>query len=161
MTDDDRKHLSDLAEPGTTVMLGSCSDRTGFESRPMTVVEVEGSTLSYILDDSAPWAQDLKSGDTIHTTISDDRHNSYVSLNGTATVTKDPARIDQLWNTFADAFIEGGRSNPHIAVLTVDHDHGSYWDGPNGHIGSLLSFVRAKLTDAGRAGDHGDVALDG
>jgi len=160
MPNDQPKHLSELADPGTTVMVGVCSDRSSFESRPLTVAEVDGEQLSYLIDDSAPWAEHLGDGDQVHSTISNDRENTYVSLNGSAEISRDPKRIDALWNPFADAYFEGGRANPHIAVLTVRHDRGTYWAGPKGgHLGSVISFLRAKLTDGKETGEHGEVAL--
>lgn len=94
-----------------------------------------------------------------YSSLSKERNNVYVSLTGRVEMTRDSNRIDELWNQFAEAYFDGGRECADILVVTVDHSSGTYWTGPSGRIGSLISFVRAALGDASNAGDHGEVAL--
>jgi hypothetical protein len=44
-------------------------------------------------------------------------------------------------------------------VLTVEVESGRYWTSPSGRIGSVVSFVKAKLGDPEQSGEHGALAV--
>ena len=159
MSSDPAKPLSELAEPGTTLMVATRSGN-GVESRPLTVAEVSDDRLSILVDTTADWAKDLGVDEWVHVTISDTRANDFASMSGSANVDTDPARIDELWNPFADAYFPDGRDSDGIAILDITVESGSYWDSPNGRLGSVISLVKAKLGSADQAGEHGDIAVD-
>ena len=46
--------------------------------------------------------------------------SSWVSLSGTAAVVDDRAKLAELWNTFTDAWMEGGPENPNNVLIKVD-----------------------------------------
>jgi general stress protein 26 len=155
---DQSKPLAELVSDGTTAMVGTMTGTT-LSFRPLTVASVEGDSLVYLVDGTAEWARALADGDEVATTIARDRENDYLWLTGAVSITDDDARIDELWNPFAEAYFEGGRDHPAILVVTVRHDTGQYWSGPSGRIGQLVSFVKAKVAGSDEAGEHGAVAL--
>ena len=157
MTNDSPKRLTDLFDGGDTVMLMTM---IGHEhtSRPMTVAEVDGGRLAFLVDTTADWYSAIADGSAVvHITLSDDRHNDYAALNGSATVGRDRAEIERLWNPGASAFFEG-KDDPNIAVLHFDVSDGQYWDAPSGRIGSLIAMARAALGGDEDFGDHGAIS---
>lgn len=72
--------------------------------------------------------------------------DSWVALSGTAQVVDDDAKLKELWNTFAEAWLPGGPEDPNAVLIRVDVDRAEYWDTPGGKIASLVSFVKTKLT---------------
>ena len=158
-TPDGVKALDELAAPGDTMMVGTRDADGGISSRPLMVTEVTDGRIVYLVDGTADWTRTLATGDVAYSSLSKERDNVYVSLTGRVEMTRDSNRIDELWNPFAEAYFDGGRECGDILVVTVDHSSGTYWTGPSGRIGSLISFVRAALGDASDAGDHGEVAL--
>jgi len=157
MTNDSPKRLADLFDGGDTVMLMTMigDEHT---SRPMTVAEVDGGRLAFLVDTTADWYHAVAGGSaTVHVTLSDVRHNEFAALNGSATVSRDRAEIDRLWNPGASAFFEG-KDDPNIAVLHFDVSDGQYWDAPSGRIGSLIAMARAALGGDEAAGDHGSIS---
>lgn len=157
--DDPNKTLDELLDPGATLMVGT-DVASALEFRPMTVARVRGSRIEMLLDTNEAWVAALHDGDRAEVTFSDNRANSWVSLHGVATTTEDAMLIDELWSPFADAYFEHGRSTPGIAVLRIDGTSGRYWSGPSGgRLGSMISFIKAKLGGPERSGEHGDVAL--
>lgn len=158
--DDAPKPLSELLEPGSTLMVATRSGDAGeLESRPLTVARVEGGRVDILLDTNEEWVRRLGPGETGHVTLSDNRRNTWVSVNGTLTTTTDPALIDELWNPFADSYFDNGRETPGVAVLQIaTNDGGQYWSGPGGgRLGSLISAVKARFGDAEQSGEHGEV----
>lgn len=156
---DELKALDQLVAPGDTIMVGTTDADGGLSSRPLTVTEVSDGRITYLVDATAEWTRTLEQGDVAYSSLSKDRDNTYAALVGRVEMTRDSNRIDELWNPFAEAYFDGGRDHSDILVVTVDHSRGTYWTGPSGRVGRLISFVRAALGDASDAGDHGEVAL--
>ncbi len=157
MTNDSPKRLADLFDGGDTVMFMTMigDEHT---SRPMTVAKVDGGRLSFLVDTTAGWYGALAAGTAVvHVTLSDDRHNQYAALNGSATVDRDRAEIERLWNPGASAFFEG-TDDPNVAVVHFDVSDGEYWDAPSGRVGSLIAMARAALGGDEAAGDHGAIS---
>ncbi|CAN5575339.1 pyridoxamine 5'-phosphate oxidase family protein [soil metagenome] len=153
----DTKSLDELLDPGAFVMLMTMIDGV-HSSRPITVAEVDGSSLRFLVDDGADWMQAVVAGraDT-HGTVSDNRSNTFLAFNASTAVSKDRAEIDRLWNPAAGAYFDGGKDDPGVAVLTVDVSGGEYWDSPSGRIGSVISMVRAAVGQADDAGERGNI----
>ena len=155
--DDTAKPLNELMEAGSTLMVGAGAGDLQF--RPMTVARVGGDTIEMLLDTNEQWVRSLSDGDVAHVTMSDNRTNTWVSLRGVASVSSDPALIDELWNPAAAAYFDNGRDSDGIAVLRITGERGTYWSTPSGRIGSLISMVKARLGDPEQSGEHGDVKL--
>ena len=62
--------------------------------------------------------------------VSYSRNSSWVSVAGTARVVDDNAKLAELWDTFADAWLEGGPENPENVLIRVEADTAEYWDTP-------------------------------
>ena len=154
---DPSRPLSDLVDGGTTVMFMTMIGED-HSSRPLTISGIDGDRLSFLVDRGASWVGAVRSGAAaIHLTVADDRHNTYLSLNGDASLSDDRHEIDQLWSAPAGAFFDG-KEDPQLTVLRVDVDDGEYWSAPSGRIGAALSMLRVAVTrDHGKAGDHGPV----
>ena len=66
--------------------------------------------------------------------------NTYVSLAGTGSVERDPAKKRELWSKLNEAFA-GEVDDPNNVVLTVTIASGEYWDGGN----SVAQAIRVAL----------------
>jgi general stress protein 26 len=154
---DPPRPLSDLVAEGATVMFMTMIGEE-HSSRPLTIAGIDDDRLSFLVDRSASWVGAVRSGVAfIHLTVADDRHNTYLSLNGQASLSDDRGEIDRLWSAPAGAYFDG-KDDPSVTVLRVDVDGGEYWSSPSGRIGAALSMLRVAVTrDHGNAGDHGPV----
>ena len=151
--------MTELMQPGSTLMLAIDDGAPPLRFRPMTVARVSDSAIDMLLDTNEEWARSLESSTPAYVTLSDNRSNTWASLNGRASVSTDPGLIDELWSPAADAYFDNGRDTPGIAVLSFDGDEGRYWSSPSGRIGSLISMIKAKLGDAEESGEHGSVQI--
>jgi len=149
--------LSDLVDDGTIVMFMTMIGEE-HSSRPLTVSGVEGDRLSFLVDRTASWVGAVRSGGAaIHLTVSDNRHHTYLSLDGAASLSDDRQEIEELWSAPAGAYFDG-KDDPNLTVLRVDVGGGEYWSSPSGRIGAALGMVRAAVSnDPTKAGDHGRV----
>jgi general stress protein 26 len=156
---DTSKSLTELLEPGSTLMVGARAEDGDLEFRPLTVAKVTTERIEILLDTSAPWARRIGNGDAVHATMGSDRSNTWVTLTGVTSITTDPGAVDELWNPFADAYFDDGRDTAGITVLRIEPRSGAYWSTPSGRIGSLISLVKAKLGDPSDSGESGQLAL--
>lgn len=154
---DTTRTLDDLLEPGATLMVGVGDPVT--DTRPLTVASVDGRRVDILVDTREQWAAELTDGDAVLATLSDNRANVWASLYGTGSLSRDPARVDELWSPFASAYFEDGRDTPGIGVFSFDVAEGRWWSSPGGRLGSLVSLVRAAVGTAEAAGDQGEVRL--
>ena len=84
--------------------------------------------------------------------------SSWVSLSGTASVVDDHAKLEELWNTFTDAWMEGGPENPNNILIRVSADSAEYWDSPGSKVTQVANLVKAKVT--GRTFDVDNERVD-
>jgi general stress protein 26 len=105
-----------------------------------------------VLDHGDDWVKAIERGETVvHVTIADEHHNTYVAVNGRASVSTSFAERQRLWSAARDWFEspEGwfeGPDDPRLAVLTFDVSDGESWDGP-GRIGRAVDLMKAVLTN--------------
>ena len=128
----------------------------GPRSIPMARQEVEPSAeLWFITARDTAHVDDIRSDPKVSVTFSS--RDSWVAITGRATVVDDQAKLDELWNTFAEAWLPGGPGDPNATLIKVDVERGEYWDTPGSKAASLLSFVKAKVTGETLDTDHGTV----
>lgn len=135
-------------------MVGTADPTTkAWHSRPLTLQEQDGPVLRFLTSTEAQWVSHLDGeGSPAGVTFSDPAKNSYVALQGHATVVDDRATVERLWSLGAQAFLED-KDDPSVRVLEVRVSYGEYWDGPSGRGGGLLSIAKAALgQDAGTEG---------
>ena len=154
---DQAKQLEDLVDEGTIAMFMTMigDEHT---SRPLSIAEVRADRLAFLIDATTDWAHAVREGTAVvHVAISDVRKNTYVSLQGAASVALDHEEIDRLWNPGAAAYFDG-KDDPGVGVLRFDASSGEYWDAPGGRIGSLIALVKAAVAGDDAAGEQGQVA---
>ncbi|SDR65687.1 pyridoxamine 5'-phosphate oxidase family protein [Agrococcus carbonis] len=83
----------------------------------------------------------------------------WVSLAGTARYVDDRAKLRELWDASADAFMEGGPDDPDTGLIEVTADSAEYWDSP-GAIATAVQLVKGLVSDEpAEPGDSGLVQL--
>jgi general stress protein 26 len=160
MTDTgDQKKLVDLMADMPIAMLTTFGG-DGPRSVPMARQEVEPSAEMYFIAarDTAH-VRAIQTNPAVALTFSS--RDAWVAVTGTAQIVDDRAKLEELWNTFAEAWLPGGPEDPKAALLRVDVEHGEYWDTPGGKVASLLSFAKTKLTGDTYDAEHGQVDVTG
>ena len=126
----------------------------GPRSVPMARQEVDPSAEMWFISASdTRHVEDIRTNPQVSVTFSS--RDSWVAVVGRAEVVDDTAKLEDLWNTFAEAWLPGGPEDPNAVLIRVDVDRAEYWDSPGGKVASLLSFAKAKLTGNTYDTDHG------
>lgn len=72
--------------------------------------------------------------------------DGWVSLSGTAALSRDRAKLEELWDPSASAFMSGGPDDPNSALLEVTGETAQLWESP-GRIGFLLEMARGLVSN--------------
>ncbi|WP_028652568.1 pyridoxamine 5'-phosphate oxidase family protein [Nocardioides halotolerans] len=155
---DDRAKLVELMRDMYVAMFTTTSEDGTLEAVPMARQEVEPSAeLWFITARDTRHVANLSARPHVGLTFSS--RDAWVSIHGTATVVDDRAKLEELWNTFAEAWLPGGPEDDNATLIRVDAEGGEYWDSPGGKVASLLSFAKTKLTGATYDAEHGTADL--
>ncbi|HEX3929399.1 MAG TPA: pyridoxamine 5'-phosphate oxidase family protein [Nocardioides sp.] len=92
-----------------------------------------------------------------HVAVTFSSRDARVAATGRAFVIDDTDKVEQLWNSFAEAWLPGGPEDPNATLLRVDVEQAEYWDTPGSKVASLISFAKTKMTGATYDADHGNV----
>jgi general stress protein 26 len=147
--------LDDLLDGFLFAMVATV-DNGRISSRPLTLLEHEGSILRFLVSASAPWSQQITGVAQVHAAFADTRDETYVAVEGIGRLSSDRDTIERLWNPAASAFFEGP-DDPDIRVLEIEATGGEWWDGPSSRIGQAISLIRTKLTGSTPEGEHGTI----
>lgn len=141
-----------------------CTDiREGksFATRPMSVQEVdeEGNCWFLSADDSHKNAE-IKSDSHVQLLFKGSQYADFLSLYGTATISKDKGLIKELWKPLVKAWFTEGEDDPRITVIKVTPQEGYYWDNKHGNLVALVKTAVSAIT--GKTMDdsiEGNIAL--
>ena len=69
-----------------------------------------------------------------------------MDIYGSATVNRDRALIDDLWEDMHKAWFPEGKDDPTLTVIVVKPQLGYYWDTKQGVMVSFLKIITAAAT---------------
>jgi general stress protein 26 len=72
--------------------------------------------------------------------------STWISIDGTAEIVDDKAKVHELWNGWVDAWLPQGPDDPSVVLIKVTGESAEYWDTPGGRIASVISLVKSKVT---------------
>ena len=156
---DDVAKLIELAKDIHITMFTTVDSEGHFVSRPMAqhLVEPDGDLWFFAERDSRLLEQ-LAADPHVGLTLTSNQ--TWISIDGTGELVDDPARKQELWNQWAEAWLPGGKTDPNVVLIKVDPHSAEYWDTPGGRVASLVSLVKAKVTGKPYEGaDQGRVEL--
>ncbi len=152
---ENRKKVGALIEDITFAMLTTTERDGSLRSRPMAVQEREfDGDLWFFVGANSGQVAEMREHDQINLSFADPGKNAYVSISGTAALSRDRAKMTELWSPILKAWFPEGLADPNLALLKVSATQAEYWDSPNGKVTQLLGFAKALLT--GKQADGGE-----
>ncbi|CAM3646227.1 pyridoxamine 5'-phosphate oxidase family protein [Nocardioides zeicaulis] len=125
----------------------------------LTYVAREGALVSTPMgtqdfeEPGTTWFLTERSSDKVQAIEADARVNvaysskaGWVSLSGTARVSEDRAKLRELWDASAGAFMSGGPDDPDNVLLEIDGSTAEYWESP-GKAAAVVQMAKGLLTD--------------
>ena len=119
----------------------TCFFRTGAATgesegvRPMNVREVDNAGhLWFLMASDSHTVLELTRNPKVDLLFQGSAHSDFLHLIGTATLSRDKARIKQLWEPVLKTWFTEGENDPRITVVQVIPNTGYYWDNKHGNI---------------------------
>jgi general stress protein 26 len=157
-TDEQRAKVHDLIKSTRIAMLTTVAPDGRLISKPMANQDVEfDGDVWFIAERDSVKVRNIQTNPQVNVAYSSS--DSWVSVSGTAAVVDDQAKLAELWDTFTDAWMEGGPENPNNILIRVRADSAEYWDTPGSKVTQVANLVKAKVTGKRFEGDNEQVDL--
>ncbi|MGN9890852.1 pyridoxamine 5'-phosphate oxidase family protein [Micromonospora sp. L31] len=157
---DARRRVTELIRQARICMLTTIGVDGRMVSRPMGLQEAEfdGDLWFFAYADS-PKVRQIRVNPEVNVAFSDQRHDAWVSVSGTAQESYDRAKAEQVWNPLLKTWFPDGLDTPGLTLIKVHANSAEYWDSPGGAVVNLLGFARAAVTGRPpKAGENHEVS---
>ena len=116
-------------------------------SRPMYTFELkdDGVIWMFIAKDSHK-VTEIGSNPHVILNYSNPQNDLYVSVNGIAEVSENPAKIEELWSDRFKVWFPYGKTDPNLALLKIIPHQAEYWDSPDLLLAQIVSLVKNTLS---------------
>lgn len=142
---DEHERLSELVTSASTALLTTRAGDGALHSRPLEVLQDDfDGRIWFLVEEPSEKTREIALDP--HVNVSFASKKGYLSVAGTARITKDEDLIDELWGPSAQAWFEGGREDPAIAVIEVTADSAEYWAKTEPGVFALVKATKAMIT---------------
>ena len=116
-------------------------------TRPMAVQQVdEQGDLWFLSADDSHKNEELTRDPSVHLFFQGSTHSDFLVLNGTATLSRDHAKIEELWRPVMKTWFIEGIDDPRITVIKVAPSEGYYWSTKHGKaVAGLKMLIGAAI----------------
>jgi general stress protein 26 len=158
---DERKRLEELIGEFHAAMLVTQAGDGSLRARPLSLAQShDGIALYFATSLASPKVTELERISTVAVTLQDSLR--YVSISGTARITRDRALIERLWSETWKLWFPQGKEDPDLCIVEVTPHEAEYWDQSGLHgVKFVLEAVKAYATGtkpkSGESGDHAKV----
>lgn len=134
------------------VMLGLDGARDG-HAQPMTALtdDSTGNTLWFFTTQDNTLVRALSQSDRAIATFTGKSHDLFATIHGAVRLDNDRTMIDKLWNSHVEAWYEGGKADPNLALIRLDSEKATIWKG-----GSFIGAAIDKLLGKDPKADYKD-----
>lgn len=142
-------------------MLCSNAAEEALHAIPMSRQEVdENGAIYFLFSSESDTYQNVQKNKNVSLLYSDTKNYNFLSINGTAEISSDRARIDRYWNKMMEAWFEKGKDDPTIRILKVTPLAAHYWDNKTNKLVTFFKVAANALTDSqSDIGRHGNLDL--
>jgi general stress protein 26 len=159
-TAEEIKTVADVLDKARIGLLTTLDAEGHLVSRPLALVDrdFDGSVFFFVAKDSHK-VHDIDSTPEVNVGV--ETSKGWLSISGTASITTDSAKIDELWNTGAEVWFDQGRDDPQVALLQVDAHTVESWTTTEPKAITLLKYAKAAATGGHpkNVGDNETISL--
>ena len=157
------EQLSHLIKDIRFAMFTTRHANGNMHSRPMTTqnTTMDDGCLWFFMSAKGEPVADIGVDASVGLSYADPGKDTYVSVSGTAKITKDMAKAKALWTPMAKAWFVGGIDDPDLALVQVKIAHAHYWDIKENKLTQLYVMAKAAMTGEKPAplGESGEVRV--
>ncbi len=102
-------------------------------ARPMSVQQVDDAgNLWFLSADDSRKNREIARDPAVKLYFQGSAHSDFLTLHGRASISRDKAKIKELWEPIIKTWFTGGVDDPRITVIQVTPSEGYYWDNKHG-----------------------------
>ncbi len=155
-TNEHVKKLGELIKDIEFAMLTTAEADGTLRSRPMATQQVEfDGDLYFFTRAGSGKVDEIERDHHVNVSYAKPDDQRYVSVSGMARLSRDRAKIEELWSPILKAWFPEGLDDPELALLKVSVESAEYWDSPSSKMVQLVGFVKALVTgESYKPGEH-------
>ena len=116
-------------------------------TRPMAVKEVcDQGNFWFLSPSDSDKNYEIEDDPRVQLFISNPSNYEFLSVYGTASISRDREKINKYWNEIAKAWFTEGKDDPRITVIKVTPEEGFYWDTKDGKLVSMVKILASAVT---------------
>ena len=123
--------------------------RTGraVPTRPMAVQKVDDQgRLWFLSADDSNHVADITADPAVQLMFQGSAHSDFLTLYGRAELSKDKAKIEELYEPIMKTWFTEGKDDPRITVICVTPSEGYYWDTKHNRAVVFAKMVAGAIT---------------
>lgn len=125
------KELADKA--GSCFFCTAIQTGKPFDTRPMAPEKIDEEGNFWFLSSSDSHKnEELQKDPSVQLLFQGSSYSDYLSIYGKAVISKDKAKIKELWDPMMKTWFTEGEDDPRITVIQVIPSEGYYWDTKHG-----------------------------
>ncbi len=125
------RQLADSAKSCFMVTAQAIGDSSGV--RPMAPQQVDDSGQIWFLSASDSHKNaEITADPRMQLFFQGSPHSDFMTLSGSAEISRDKAKIDELWEGIMKTWFTEGKDDPRITLLRFAPSSGYYWDNKHG-----------------------------
>ena len=115
--------------------------------RPMSVQQVDDAgNLWFLSADDSHKNAELERDSNVQLYFQGSKHSDFITLGGRASISRDKAKIEELWEPIVKTWFTEGKDDPRITVIKVVPTSGYYWDTKHGNtVAGVKMLVGAAI----------------
>jgi general stress protein 26 len=141
------ERIRDLVKKSASCFFCTAVSRGTGGARPMTVQKVDdGGKLWFLSAADSHTNLELAENPAVRLFFQASEHSGFMTLTGTATVSRDRRRIGELWEPVLKTWFTEGEDDPRITVIAFEPQGGYYWDNKHGNtVAGIKMLIGAAI----------------
>ncbi|HLO99271.1 MAG TPA: pyridoxamine 5'-phosphate oxidase family protein [Fimbriimonas sp.] len=141
------KKIKELVEEIKTCFFCTRGHGESDGTRPMAVQQVDDEgNLWFMSAKDSHKNMEIEQDSAVELFFQGSPHSEFLHLTGTASISDDRAKIEELWEPLAKVWFTEGKDDPRISVIKVTPTGGYYWDTKHGLVvASIKMLIGAAL----------------
>ena len=139
--------FKEIVKHESTCLFTTQLTKVPLTTRPMSVKKVcDQGNFWFLSPSDSDKNKEISNDPRVQLFISNTSNYEFLSIYGKATITKDKAKIDELWSDIAKAWFPDGKDDPRVTVIKVSPEEGFYWDTKDGKLVSMIKILASAVT---------------
>ena len=116
-------------------------------TRPMSAMDTdEDGNLWFFSAKSSVKNKHIQEDDRVQLFFSHPGSSEFISIYGTASITRDKDKIEKYWTPIVKAWFKDGKDDAEVTLIKVAPEEAYYWDTKNNKAISMLKILTSVVT---------------